>query len=323
MKFLAAATLAVSAHGIKVRQEPNAATTQAMQRVAAVEDMKTSHVICRIASASSAVGDLGAVTVRLHTDNSRSIAFNDDTSGFESKVKCNGPAPASCLSGNIPTAAASIDECPACPCEGTDGNLFGPYSQSMAQEVEARCGSKTDGSSLRVLQLGLGAGELAAHLKQGGCEGLQMDAVELDPRLPQLARKYFGLSDDVHVEVGDAGPAVRGLQQAVEDDKLLADQKKYDVILADCFSSGGVTPEHCRSEEFEHAIHVLLRDGGRVMQHLWRTDPDHAEVPAEHDATVELYKKEYACEGCSVDVRSVGEVDDLVVASLPAAAASD
>lgn len=298
----------------------NGEEIQAFQRVAAAEDMQRTRVLCRVG------GDGDSVTVRLHPDNSRSLAFNDDTSGFETKVRCTGKADPKCAAQGVNVNVNSVDQCPECPCDGTKGDLFGPYSKLMAEEVDRRCGrAGGDGGPTRALLLGFGGGELAEHLADRCGEKLQLDAVELDGRLPQLAVKYFGLPGTVSVTVGDALPVSQQLKQAVDDDKLLAEQKRYDVIMVDCFAAGGETPEHCRNQDFLKTLHGLLRGGGRVLHHLWRRDPNHADVAPQHDATVALYKQEYACQGCKVEVRAIDDdsVDDMVVASIPASASSE
>eukprot|EP00446_Apocalathium_sp_SHHI-4_P041031 CAMPEP_0177334854 /NCGR_PEP_ID=MMETSP0368-20130122/22944_1 /TAXON_ID=447022 ORGANISM="Scrippsiella hangoei-like, Strain SHHI-4" /NCGR_SAMPLE_ID=MMETSP0368 /ASSEMBLY_ACC=CAM_ASM_000363 /LENGTH=331 /DNA_ID=CAMNT_0018795607 /DNA_START=40 /DNA_END=1035 /DNA_ORIENTATION=- len=289
---------------------------RALQRVAAVEDLRTSSVLCRV----GASGGFGSVTVRLHSDNSRSVAFNGDVSGYETKVRCHGEPDPQCTNATISRDAGSVEECPACPCEEADGGLSGPYSREVAAEIDSRC-SQDASASPRVLLLGLGCGELATHVARR-CEGLQVDAVELDGRLPALARQYFGLPDRVQVTVSDALLVVLAAQQDVERDQLLADGKKYDVIFVDCFSDGGETPEHCRSPPFLQALHAIVRGGGKVIQHLWHTDPQHPQVAGQFEGTFGLYRKEFSCHDCKVETRAVGlgSVDSLVLVSMPAAA---
>jgi len=276
---------------------------------------QTSRTLCRVVAEDGQ----SSVTVRLPKDNSRQLVFNDDLEGTESKVQCRGDIDAQCLAGSPVTNAKSVAECPECPCHRPDGRLFGPYSVVMAEEVDRRCGSRDQPA--RVLLLGLGAGELAAHVVDRCPEGLHLDAVELDGRLPDLARRYFGLADGVKVIVGDAFPVVQSFRAEVEGNALLADGRRYDVILVDCFASGGVTPEHCRSQEFLDSLRTLLRDGGKIMHHLWHEDPKHPEVASDFSATVDLYKKECASgQRCGIEVKPLdSKVDDLVIATAAAA----
>jgi spermidine synthase len=196
----------------------------------------------------------------------------------------------------------------------------------MAREVDARCGQHRDTDDLesrfRVLLLGLGGGELAAHIAKscGGTDGTasEIEAVELDGRLPVLATRYFGLPSSVKTTVGDALPVVSALEQQVSENKLLADQRRYDTILVDCFSTGGVTPEHCRSPEFVGKLHALLRNGGRVLHHMWHVDERHPQVPTDFSNTIAIYRKIFSCSGCEVRVQPLeGGPDSLIVASYP------
>lgn len=297
---------------LRARQAPGA-DVRAFQRVAAVEELRTSRVLCRIGASDG----FGSVTVRLHHDNSRSVAFNGDVQGYESKVKCVGEPDSSCTNATASRDATSAAECPSCPCAEPDGALSGPYSRLVAAEIDARCGQ----AAPRVLLLGLGCGELATHVARR-CSSMQVDAVEYDPRLPALAQQYFGLPDSVQVVVGDALPVVLAKQQDIAEHPLTSDSKKYDIVFVDCFSDGGVTPEHCRSAEFVHALRGIVRGEGRIIHHLWHEDPQHSRVAADFAATVDLYRKEFVCGGCKVDVKPVGEesVDSLVLVSAGASA---
>lgn len=192
----------------------------------------------------------------------------------------------------------------------------------MAESVTERCHSANRDRGVapfRVLLLGLGGGELATHVVKscGRPDGtaVQLDAVELDSRLPALASRYFGLPPSIHVTVGDAFPVVKALQKNVEQDALLADQRLYDVLLVDCFSTGGVTPEHCRSGDFVRILRSLLRGGGVVLHHLWHMDEQHPEVAGNFDETVSTYREAFQCKGCAVEVRPLNGPDSLVVAS--------
>jgi hypothetical protein len=303
----------------------------AVRRVEAVEDARTSRVLCRL----SAGEGQGSATVRLHpATNARSLVFDDDVQGVETRVQCRGPPGAECLSGGpTPDTVADVKDCRACPCTRDAGKLYGAYAFNMASGVEKRCrarpaGDDIDAQSTRVLLLGLGGGELATHLVQscGGGEGtteeggsnLALEAVELDSRLPALAKRYFGLPASVKVTVGDAGPVVTALRQAVDENPLLADGRRYDMVLVDCFSTGGVTPEHCRSPEFVKTLRSLLRSGGVVMQHLWHEDADHPEVATQFGTTVSTYRGTFG--EPQVSVTPLDGPDSLLLASTQSSA---
>merc|ERR1740138_1727805 len=145
----------------------------AVRRVEAVEDARTSRVLCRLAAGSGQ----GSATVRLqpHT-NARSLVFDDDVQGVETRVQCRGPPSAECLSGPEPDTVADVKDCRSCPCTST-GKVYGHYAVSMAGEVEKRCHARStdeDAQSMRMLLLGLGGGELATHLVHS-CGGVDDD----------------------------------------------------------------------------------------------------------------------------------------------------
>jgi len=300
----------------KAAQETSAAE-QAIERVAVAEDLRTSHVLCRVVGAEGE----NSVTVRLQpSNNARSLVFNDDQEGVETTVRCRGQPDPHCVAAPKGTVG-SVEECPECPCTENAGELFGEYANAMAREVNSRCHSNrgdTD-TRFRVLMLGLGAGELASHLVNS-CGGSELEAVELDGRLPSLAKRYFGLPASVKTTVGDAFPVVSAMEQAVAEDQLLADQRRFDTILVDCFSTGGVTPEHCRSPDFVRKLHGLLRDGGMVMHHMWHEDQRHPQVPTDFANTIAIYREIFACKGCEVHVEKLPTgPDSLIVATHPSA----
>lgn len=293
---------------------------QALKRVEAVEDQRSSRLLCRIAGSDGQ----SFVTVRLQpTSNARSLVFNDDVEGVETKVRCLGVPDPQCLSAPVDTVH-SVDDCPQCPCNENAGELYGAYANAMANNVDARCGHGGGGDDLqsryRVLMLGLGGGELAAHISKKCGSSIDIEAAELDGRLPALATRYFGMPSSVKTTVGDALPVVQSLAQKVAEDALLADALRFDDILVDCFSTGGVTPEHCRSAEFVGKLHSLLRNGGRVLHHMWHVDERHPQVPTDFTNTISLYRKIFTCKGCEVHVQPLqGGPDSLIIASYPAA----
>jgi len=105
-----------------------------------------------------------------------------------------------------------------------------------------------DSSFQRALILGLGGGSVANTLL---AKGFEVNAVELDRRMADVAKKYFDLSEKVNVVVDDARHFLRS--------ELTF--KKYDVIVLDAFV-GEVNPHHLFTEEFFMEIKSLLSDEG-------------------------------------------------------------
>jgi len=291
-------------------------TELALRRVEAVEDFASSRVLCRVAGSDG----MGSVTVRLQpTSNTRSLAFNGDAVGVETRVQCEGSPDPQCMSsdaGGGSHEAQTPEECGSCPCAGNSGRLYGAYAVAVAAEIDGRCRAReaAGGPAVRVLLVGLGGGELATHVSRNCGSNAEVEGVELDGRLPALAQRYFGLPADVHVTVGDAGARVAELKRQLDENPLLADGRRYDVVLVDCFSDGGVTPLACRSADFIGGVQALLKGGGLALQHLWREDTNHPEVVNEYGATVELYHSAFACQGCRVETRPLKGPDSIVAA---------
>lgn len=99
------------------------------------------------------------------------------------------------------------------------------------------------------LILGLGGGSVANMLAS---KGFEVDAVELDTRMAEVAGNYFDLSEKVNVYVDDA-------RHFLQTRLPLA--CKYDVILLDAFV-GEVNPHHLFTREFFGVIAEMLQDSG-------------------------------------------------------------
>ena len=105
----------------------------------------------------------------------------------------------------------------------------------------------------RVLLLGLGGGSLA---KQYARDGWQVDAVEIDPGVSELAGRYFGLlGSDAAVSVADGREFLRRSGSG------------YDVILMDVFGSSSV-PFHLLTEEAFALVRSRLTPEGMVAINL-------------------------------------------------------
>jgi spermidine synthase len=103
------------------------------------------------------------------------------------------------------------------------------------------------------LILGVGGGAFANILQNN--LGFNVDAVELDRRVPEVARHYFGLSDKVNIIVDDA-------RHYLEET-----QKKYDVIAFDAYR-GEFPPPHVFSlESLTRAKSLLKKDGLIVVNY--------------------------------------------------------
>jgi predicted membrane-bound spermidine synthase len=102
----------------------------------------------------------------------------------------------------------------------------------------------------RVLVLGLGAGSIAVYLHRFVPDAA-IDAVELDPGVIEVAKKYFGLREtaNFHLIVGDARMF------------LNRHSEPYDIIFVDAFT-GSYIPFHLMTKEFYQLVRNRLSPHG-------------------------------------------------------------
>lgn len=108
----------------------------------------------------------------------------------------------------------------------------------------------------RVLVIGLGAGVVPKAIREMVPSAL-IEVVEIDPKVVELARQYFGWPGDdqlLRTYVGDGRVFVKGAaQQGV----------KYDIILLDAFTSEYV-PEHLMTLDFLEEVKAISNPGAVV-----------------------------------------------------------
>ena len=104
-----------------------------------------------------------------------------------------------------------------------------------------------------VLFVGLGAGSSEKRLWRDFPK-LQIEAVELDPVVVDVAHRYFGLPRDprLRVEVGDGRRY------------LARDERRWDVIVIDAFFADAI-PAHLVTQEFLELVRERLAPGGVVV----------------------------------------------------------
>ena len=112
----------------------------------------------------------------------------------------------------------------------------------------------------RPLFSGLGTGIAAQSLIT---HGIKTTIVEIDPMVYKYAREYFGLAAPHAVHLTDARGWVH--EQSSASNPFLANlgqtPTKYDYVIHDCFSGGGV-PEHIFTTEFWADLKRTMRDDG-------------------------------------------------------------
>ena len=105
----------------------------------------------------------------------------------------------------------------------------------------------------RMLLVGLGGGSL---VKDFAADGWEVDAVEIDPVVVEMAKAHFGLTD-----------AEGSIQVADGRQFLIAHTGKYDVIAMDAFGSSSI-PFHLVTREVFALIASRLAPGGVLAINL-------------------------------------------------------
>ena len=108
----------------------------------------------------------------------------------------------------------------------------------------------------RILMLGLGGGSLSTYLGRFMPE-TAIDTVEIDRRVIEVAKKYFGLLESERVRYLDS------------DGRVYLNRNKglYDLILLDAYR-GGFVPFHLLTKEFYTLVKQRLTPGGAVASNV-------------------------------------------------------
>jgi predicted membrane-bound spermidine synthase len=101
----------------------------------------------------------------------------------------------------------------------------------------------------KVLLIGLGGGTVAKQLEQ---RGINYDAVEIDGRLPELAKSYFGLEEKGNIIIDDGRHFINKCDE------------KYDLIIIDALLGENV-PSHLLSLECFQKLKTLLYPSGKIF----------------------------------------------------------
>jgi spermidine synthase len=104
----------------------------------------------------------------------------------------------------------------------------------------------------------LGAGISATSFAR---QNIDVAVIEIDPAVYNASRQYFGLpdldSDRVFLE--DARVVVAEKRRQIEH----SNADKYDYVVHDCFSGGGV-PAHLFTLQFWEDLKAIMNPGGVV-----------------------------------------------------------
>jgi spermidine synthase len=105
----------------------------------------------------------------------------------------------------------------------------------------------------RLLMLGLGGGGMSNYL-HGRIPGLEIDAVDIDPELFKIGRRYFGLAPRPQLRefAQDARPFLRMTNE------------RYDAIFVDAYRQPYI-PFYLATKEFFALARERLKPGGSVI----------------------------------------------------------
>lgn len=108
----------------------------------------------------------------------------------------------------------------------------------------------------RTLMIGLGGGTVAKRMWRD-YPGMRIDAVEIEPRVAELARTHFALpiDDRIVVHVADGR------------DFLESAAQRYDIVIVDAFDDEQV-PANLRTEEFHRLVLGRMSEDGVLAYNM-------------------------------------------------------
>jgi spermidine synthase len=109
----------------------------------------------------------------------------------------------------------------------------------------------------RVLVIGLGGGTLPMFLRKHFPQAT-IDVVDIDPVVVDVARRFFGFQEDLH------------MRAHVADGRKFIEEctQPYDLILLDAYGSDSI-PYHLATREFLDATRRALTPEGVAVGNLW------------------------------------------------------
>ena len=166
-------------------------------------------------------------------------------------------------------------------------DLLSPYTQAMLLAL-VWCPQPR-----RILFIGLGGGRLQMILHHV-FERAQLDTVELDPLVVDLATRFFGFCPDERQRavIADGRSHIRAL----------AAETTYDLIILDAYRAEGVAP-HLLTYDFYSECHALLGLHGLVVSNLHSSTPIY---DAARRTFVTAFRHTTACSVSSGNIVVVG-----------------
>ena len=106
------------------------------------------------------------------------------------------------------------------------------------------------------LIVGGGGGVVPISFRE--CYDIEIDVVEIDPLVVEIAREWFAFEPDARTRV------------FVEDGRLFVHNspRRYDLVILDAYTSGGRVPFHLTTREFLQSVRARLTDDGVVLMNV-------------------------------------------------------
>lgn len=125
--------------------------------------------------------------------------------------------------------------------------------------------------NIKMLILGMGTGTYATQCKRY-FDGIEVEGVEIDQKITDLAHTYFELSEDVKVTTYDGRAYLEALSseskhKTYDISKEQADNLKYDVIMVDAYQDITI-PFQMSSVEFFTLVKNQLKDDGVMVVNM-------------------------------------------------------
>lgn len=136
-----------------------------------------------------------------------------------------------------------------------------PYDLELRYTRGMMCYLLFSPEARNLLLIGLGGGSIPKFVRHY-LEDTRITAVEINPRVIEVARSHFWLQpDDEMLEVveGDGAAFVR------------AHPGEADVLMLDAFASTGIAPELCSQDFYDECREALAPDG-LMIANLWGSD---------------------------------------------------
>lgn len=165
-----------------------------------------------------------------------------------------------------------------------------PYAQVVL------VGLALSAESRRFLVVGLGGGTLPMFLRKY-YPNATIDAVDIDPDVIDVARRFFGFREDVRMQAH-----VRDGRQFIEELR-----QPYDVIFLDAFGPDSI-PERLTTQEFLQAVRRAVTPGGIVVGNIWGRSANPL-----YDSMVRTYQAVFE----ELVVLNVREASNKILLALP------